>query len=162
MKHNKTRLKKQQRERNNTERCVKNPTASSGRSSLLNYTHTHTCLRLSVSPSLCLSVSLASMTAACSTSFCRDNLAIAVSMGLLNISDVNACQHRAYKMRFLTGLFDPNVTTPYRRINISEVGQPSSQLSSLNAARKVWLHMSEGLSEGLSEGVGEGLSEGRS
>eukprot|EP00043_Microstomoeca_roanoka_P016573 m.170059 g.170059 ORF g.170059 m.170059 type:complete len:826 (+) comp16484_c3_seq1:65-2542(+) len=65
-----------------------------------------------------------------------DYLAKAINESLVDVEAVRACQFRAYKMRFQLGLFDPNVTTSYRSINISEVGQPSSQESSLLAARK--------------------------
>jgi hypothetical protein len=66
-----------------------------------------------------------------------NNVATAVNTKVVNQSFVNACLYRSYKMRFIMGLFDPNVPNYYRNISTVEVGQPSYQAISLMASRKV-------------------------
>lgn len=66
----------------------------------------------------------------------RDNLATAVNTSLVDIKYARESLMRTYKMRFLLGLFDPNVTNPYRDITTDVVGSADHQATSLLAARK--------------------------
>lgn len=66
----------------------------------------------------------------------KDNLQPAVEAGLVNVSFARQALENSYRMRFRMGLFDPNVTNPYRSIKTDVVGSPAHQEASLRGARQ--------------------------
>eukprot|EP01060_Flectonema_neradi_P015811 TRINITY_DN2245_c0_g1_i4.p1 TRINITY_DN2245_c0_g1~~TRINITY_DN2245_c0_g1_i4.p1 ORF type:complete len:826 (+),score=196.82 TRINITY_DN2245_c0_g1_i4:47-2479(+) len=66
----------------------------------------------------------------------KDNVMDALDQKLITRDDLNAALSHTFRTRFEMGMFDPNVTNPYRKIPLSAIGAPDHVAKSLHAARQ--------------------------